>query len=205
MINKFIIIVTFIMLCTFQAYAEDSLLVPLDMPSKPVSAQGLIISKAGLNPVKISEIIKKSQGGYGLVISMSELSALEAGSFATAIATDSEGTRYYGSMVAIDNADFYNRSAQLPYCEQTEVTPFKLAGQYALLESLVAVRSARRDYNQKMIKEELNPEFLDQLKKLEAGFGLKAKDELSASMHPVILIQRLSRILNTVKSYNSNK
>lgn len=92
----------------------------------------------------------------------------------------------------------------IPKCSPQQAVVVSADTQISVLQSLVSVRSARRDNSQARVAEMLKGEFLETLKKLEKGFGLSRGTELSASLPPTELVDRLSRVLNAIRNYRAN-
>lgn len=96
-------------------------------------------------------------------------------------------------------------ASDLPKCPVDKTINATAANQVGLLQSLVSVRSARRDNATARIQTMMKDDFLATLRKLEKGFGLTHTKELSSEMPPLELIDRLTRILNAVKNYRTTK
>ena len=93
----------------------------------------------------------------------------------------------------------------LPDCPDPKVSINKLQSQSSVLESLVAVRSERRQVLKQTIADDLQGELLEKAVRLEKGFGLTTEEELSAELSPVRLIDRLSRLITAIKNHRANR
>lgn len=77
--------------------------------------------------------------------------------------------------------------------------------QRALFESLIDIRSRRREIFEKKLQDLLTPELATKLAKLERNFGLQVDSPLSATLHPASLAYRLERLKFAIDLYHSSQ
>jgi hypothetical protein len=67
------------------------------------------------------------------------------------------------------------------------------------------VRTERAEIARLKISKLLDEPFLEKLHRFEDAFGLDKSEEISASLPPEVLVDRLSRITHAVKKYRMFK
>lgn len=184
------------------AYAEDKeVIIRIDSDIEPVRAVGLVLTSDGTTEKSDAKFARSQSGNLEVTFSYT---SEEAGSdaLATAMVQSSDGSVAFGH---VRKLSAINGSRDLPVCKGEKLAIAPNPSQIGLLQSLVDVRSARRELVQAKVSNLMKDDFLEMLKKLESGFGLTYAKELSPSLPPVELIDRLTRILNAVKNYRMSK
>lgn len=166
----------------------------------PIAGVGLLMKQNGVvqkPDVKFSRL-EKGLWKASFVIDSAEA---EEASFASALLVSSDGDIASSNVKALREA----LSPSVPKCAPAAAASVPQDSQVGALQSLVQVRSARRDNAQARVVEMMKGEFLETLRKLEKGFGLSQSKELGPSLPPVELIDRLDRIKNAIKNYRTVK
>lgn len=124
--------------------------------------------------------------------------------FAYAIAQTSDGAIHYSTIVpASPQYDLASGYAQ-PACIPKEV-PSSMQSQMSLVANLLKVRDQRRENSRQQTEATLSGEFLDKMLKYESGFGLQFGKPLSTDMPAAELVDRLDRILHTLRKVAPQK
>lgn len=124
--------------------------------------------------------------------------------FAYAIAQTPEGALHYSTIVpASPQYDLASGYAQ-PACIPKEV-PSSMQSQMSLVANLLKVRTQRRENSRQQVEATLSGEFLDKMLKYESGFGLQFGAPLAADMPAAELVDRLERILHTLRKVAPQK
>lgn len=186
-----------------QAQFSRDVTVLVHSTSKPSSAQGMILANGQLIRKADTEISKIDGSTYSVKFSYYRREAHNGNATATAQIIGKDGSVAYGNLVPLLWTRISNPLVELPLCdEETEVQP-KVKRQFALIESLIEIRTKRRRFAKVKVKNILDAGFLKRLQRLERGFGLAINEpELSPKLPPAILNDRISRILHAVKTYD---
>lgn len=170
---------------------------------RPVGSQGLLFTNNG---VISKPVIKVENLANNMLVSIPYKPAeIEDGAMATAILFGPDGEAAFGDVKMIHDSVSTKSFYSLQECNNEPVVPEGLNQQVGLLESLVAIRVARREGHQLRLKKALEGNFVEKLKRLEKGFGLRYNTPLSENLNSFELVDRLSRLSNAIKNYQSSK
>lgn len=171
---------------------------------EPTQAVGLLITEKGSTPKEQAKFTKLENGKFLVSFPLSAAELKSSGT-ATAILYDTAGHSAYGEVREIAREGLRPAPIGMSECKEKGSIPTTLQGQLALLESLVGIRSQRREVLQEALKSEFSGDMLERLQRLEDGFGLKSASELSPSLAPYQLVERLSAIVASIKNVRANK
>lgn len=118
----------------------------------------------------------------------------------TAVLYGPEGRTAIGNVRPVFGRDPRESFLSIPDCVPAPLPNAPLQTQLSMIESLVQLRSQRRGLAQVKVAQQLNDNVVQQLQKLERGFGLRYETPLNADLPPVELIDRLHRILAAIRS-----
>lgn len=194
-------ILTSLFIFTSVAFGEEQRITfEVKSSIEPSTAVGLIMNSDGIVQKPGAEITKESPG----VLKVSFLidsGDIKPNTFASAIVYSSEGDMALSSVRALQA----NAILEVPVCPPEPVVVQNVSNQIGLLQSLVSVRGARRENAKARVKELLSGDLLETIKKLEKGFGISFNSEISSDIHPLELIDRLTRVLHAIKNYRAGK
>lgn len=178
-------------------------IVPVAHIGEPVSAVGILVSRKGSEQVLKTSTSRDAHGN--LVVSFPyPKSLVKSGGTATAMVVDQQGQYAFGEVVPLRPNGASALISALPGCPKKDHN-LGMTAQYALLESLVEIRGQRRKLLQNKIGELLSAGLAERLHRIEAGFGLQQAEAINQDMNPAELIDRLSRVLHSVQSYQVNR
>ncbi|MCO6429894.1 MAG: hypothetical protein J5J00_03460 [Deltaproteobacteria bacterium] len=166
------------------------------------SAVGLIFTQGKTLQKNVEQV---DQGDEDTMVVTFSYDASEDGgdSYASAMVISSEGDVRFGDIKllagSLTNRSFYS----LPDCPPKELSRSVHQEQTGLIESLVEIRAARREAHQLRIKTVMSGPFLEKLRRLEKGFGFQYNKPLSPNLTAFELMNRLSRLVNAIKNYQS--
>lgn len=164
----------------------------------PVNSVGLLFSERGTvqqpvpKPQRIDEV--------HVVVRVPYRDDLPRDTMATAVLYAPDGRTAMGSVRPVFSPDSRESFLSIPDCNPEKMPDAPLQTQISSLESLVQIRSRRRGLGQVQVAQVMSDNFLQQLRKLERGFGLRYATELTPDLPPVELIDRLQRILAAIQS-----
>src|SRR5690606_18568761 len=92
----------------------------------------------------------------------------------------------------------------LSACVEDSVDP-SMQPQLSLVMNLLQVRDKRRDKVREGIAATLSGELLDKMQRYETGFGLERPAPLLADLTAFELVDRLDRILHTLKKISARR
>ena len=204
MLQRLLLSFSALLLVATAAHAER-VEVTLDTKLEVRSAIGLLLSSQGAQQVRETDVHQASE--ILKLVSFPYLpDKVTPDTVASALVVLEDGSIAFANVRPILKGQRDAKSfASLPDCEPEEATRVSVHDQFGLFESLVEIRSARREVNQIKIKKILAGPFLEKLKRLERGFGLAHPDELSADLPAAELVDRLSRLATAIRSYNRSK
>lgn len=171
---------------------------------RPTGSQGILITSQGIinKPVVKVENLNTEMMVVSIPYTPQEIAE---GAYATAVLFGPDGESAFGDVKLITDSlstkSFYN----MPECSSDAQIPEGLNQQVGLLESLVAIRVARREGHLLRLDKIFDSEFIEKLKRLEKGFGLRYNKALSKELTSFELVDRLSRLSNAIKNYQSTK
>jgi len=164
------------------------------------TALGLLISQDGVQQVTNTEITTSEDGGLIVAVPYDEDKVLP-GTLVTAMVFGKSGAFALGAMRELPAKGAGPIPAEMPLCPEEAVGP-ELSRALTSIQKLVEIRQKLVETNRSRVASLLNEELLNKLKKLERGFGLKYEQELNPHMDPFLLINRLTRVLNALKTYS---
>ncbi len=182
--------------------AQSVIQLDIEAPFEPVAGVGLIISTDGTTSARQASSIKSRGENQYILEFPFERRELREDFMISGLLKSSDGQIALAdvkpAMIEISQSLY-----SLPDCPVTETKlPPGISSQIALLESLVEIRTDRREkFFKSSIKEVLNEDFAQQLNDLEKAFGLKSHKAISAELHPVEMTDRLSRIKAAIEQY----
>lgn len=118
--------------------------------------------------------------------------------FALATGRTADGQLLYSTIQEVNSISSSPGAYKLAACRDDAVDP-NMQNQLSLIMNLLQVRSKLRNNFDARLKEQLQGELLEKLVRYETGFGLERTTPLSADLPPVELVDRLDRILHTLR------
>lgn len=204
--NKFLILsYGFILLGLSYAapcYALD-LSFNVDSSIDAISGMGLVMSSSGSKtyfPVTIEEKKESKNQGTKVSFSIPDVEVPHDG-LASVVLFSSDGDLAFSKIRSITALTL----PKLPACSKKDTVVLDAQNQVGVIQSLVSIRTARRENAKKKIDIQLTPEYIETLTKLEKGFGLQSTPALNSELPPEILADRLARILHAIRNYRSAK
>ena len=167
---------------------------------QPSAAVGLFISGSSTIQLPVSEIIRTADNKLIVSIPFRE-GEIPRDAMATALVTSDQGEIALGDVRPVTAPESRESFLNLPECAPEKITELRMEGQQSLIESLIKVRSERRKVAQQAVEKALSGDFLVRMQKLEESFGLHHEQPLGPELPPVILIDRLTRIMEAIKTY----
>lgn len=178
--------------------------VRVEAKPEPKKAVGMVLS-AG-RTVEISETTIKKVGEKVYLISfVVDRNIVRKDSVATAMAFDENGTVSFANVSPELLSDGKTLLSRIPECPAEDPSAIVKLDQQGPLQQLVDVRTERAELARLKISRMLDESFLTKLHRFEDAFGLDKSEELSASLPPEVLVDRLSRITHAVKKYRMFK
>jgi len=127
--------------------------------------------------------------------------SLQDDSVATAMAISAGGDITFANVTPALLSDAKTSVANIPECPSEDTTNLATINQLAPLKALVDIRVDRAELAQRKMQRSLTTETLEKLKRFERAFGLAQTEELSLSLSPQDLVDRLARINFALKEY----
>lgn len=202
-------LLSILIICLYSQFAfADDIEINVHTRSEPKAALGIFFSSG--------KVVQQPNTSFErltpeiVVVKMPyEISNLPSASpFATAYLLTADNEIVFGDIRLVSAADSSESFWRIPICspDQTATkTQMPLPEQLNYLESLLQVRAKKRDVAQKLLAEKLTPELLSRLQKLEKGFGTNAELALSADLSALEIVERLSRLKDTIVLYKGTK
>jgi hypothetical protein len=166
----------------------------------PMQAVGIVFDAEGIREISETKISQTAQGDYRIDFSLPPEARIGTGQLLSALVLSEEGEKAYGVVTPLDGG-VVNAVLVTPACEQKVSSSLAVAGQYALLESLVDVRLARRKYSLEKIQSMMSAPWFEKVQRIEKGFGFVHDRPLSPELNPAELNERLFHILRAIESY----
>jgi hypothetical protein len=178
--------------------------VQVEAKPEPKKAIGMVLSSG--RTIEIQDTTIKKIGEKLFLISfVVDRNIVRRDSVATAMAFDENGNVSFANVSAELLSDNKNLLSRIPECPAEDPSAIVKLDQQGPLQKLVDVRTERAEIARLKISKMLDEEFLDKLHRFEDAFGLDKSEELSASLPPEVLVDRLSRITHAVKKYRMFK
>lgn len=205
--RTFILVAVALCSATPPAHAADepqSSTIQVDVSSfvEPATAVGLIMS-GDKTIQRLNPKIEKSRPGTITVSFPYQRSEINEHSVASALVVSDKGEVVFGNVKPIYGNEFDQSLGNIPLCSEDQKVSASLASQASLLEELYRIRLKRRDQAKSQVAEAMPADFLARLQKLERGFGLAREKELNADLPPLELVDRLSRLRDALRNWES--
>lgn len=206
-----ILLATFLGLTAFLATAsaeQSTIEVVVRTANEPVQVAGLLIG--GQSTRTKHDVTYRTAVDGSLIVSV-PFSAADVGkdTMASALVRDQSGAIHYGEMRPLFIPALRQSFLSLPQCQDgISIAPAFREEVYSnegTLRNLIDIRKAQRDVAQLKLAQELQGDLLEKVTRLEQVFGLSNDQPLSATMPPVLLQDRLNRVLVALKNYQGNK
>jgi hypothetical protein len=185
------------------AHAQEVQKIQLDVLSsaEPASAVVLLISQNRVKEILDTKIEKGPRGAYSVAFTVLS-QEITADTVATALVISTQGEASFTPVKGLGTGQSLESLALLPNCEGEPLKQIGIAGQVALLNQLVDIRTKLRNVSRNKLQASLSGEFLDKLRKLEKGFGLSREKELDPSLSSLELVDRLTRIRSALQNWD---
>jgi hypothetical protein len=178
--------------------------VRVEAKPEPKKAVGMVLS-AG-RTVEIPETTIKKVGEKLYIVSfIVDRNIVRKDSVATAMAFDETGKVSFANVSPELLSDGKTLISRIPECPSEDPSAIVKLDQKGPLQQLVDVRNERAELARLKISRMLDESFLTKLHRFEDAFGLDQSEELTASLPPEVLVDRLSRITHAVKKYRMFK
>lgn len=183
------------------AFAEKPTTVQVEVEAgfEAASALGILMSAEKFVHKPASKM-EAGSGGKVIVSFPLENEELSGDVMASAMVMSAQGDVAFGNIKQISSEGQGASLSAIPECKAEEIKLTPAMSQHGVLESLVSVRVERLKYNKNRAAKLLSGEFLDRLREIERGLGFDTNEELSANLHPLDLITRLSNISQAMKN-----
>jgi hypothetical protein len=178
--------------------------VQVEAKPEPKKAIGVVLS-AGRTIEIEDTTIKKIGEKLFLISFVVDRNIVRRDSVATAMAFDENGTVTFANVSPELLSDTKNLLQRIPECPPEDPSAIVKLDQRGPLQQLVDVRTERAEIARLKISKLLDEPFLEKLHRFEDAFGLDKSEEISASLPPEVLVDRLSRITHAVKKYRMFK
>ena len=172
--------------------------VPVETSLEAGRALGLLISPSGTRQVTGVEVVKAEEGGVIVSVPYDD-TQIAPGTMVSAMVVDDSGAFAFGAVRELSSSG--STAPEILPCPEEPVT-LELAHALTSIQKLVEVRNKLVEVGKQRTVHLLQGDFLNKLRKLEKGFGLVQEPELSPDLDPFLLVDRLERILNVLKTYS---
>lgn len=171
---------------------------------EPASAVGLLISKNGTTERLDATFEKVAENRWAVSFPFRK-EELEVDTTASAILVSSDNELAFGNVQRIGKENLSSALLSLPACKNETTLGSSVAGQFALVESLIGVRSERRTVWKQVLEQELDDDTINKLSQLEVRLGLDRPVAIGREMPPLVLLERLTRIRSAIKQLKAEK
>lgn len=178
--------------------------VHVEAKPEPKKAIGMVLSSGRTLEIEDTTIKKVGEKLY-LISFVVDRNIVRRDSVATAMAFDENGTVYFANVSPELLSDAKNLLSRIPECPAEDPAAVVKLDQQGPLRKLVDVRTERAELARLKISTMLDEDFIEKLQRFEDAFGLDKSEELTASLPPEVLVDRLSRITHAVKKYRMFK
>lgn len=178
--------------------------VQVEAKPEPKKAIGMVLSSGRTIEIEETTIKKVGEKLY-LISFVVDRNVVRKDSVATAMAFDENGTVYFANVSPELLADNKNLLSRIPECPAEDPSAVVKLDQQGPLQKLVDVRTERAELARLKISTLLDEDFLEKLNRFEDAFGLDKSEEITATLPPEVLVDRLSRITHAVKKYRMFK
>lgn len=196
-----IVIVLSLMMSFGNLHAEQ---IQIEIPSDGSNSQASALILSAQNSYEDSNVALKSNNETSIVSYNFKPEEISDETNIVAFSSSADGQLSFSTVMNISSSVGTISRSELPVCDYTptaRITP----DSFSIYESLVHVRLDRRSNLAASIKEALQGDLLERLKQSEKVLGLSSVPELSASLPPTELVDRLNRILFAIQQYRIQK
>jgi hypothetical protein len=198
-----------IVILFYSAYARGQsdgvvINVQLEAKPKPVKATGILFSATTTSEYQSSEIKMIGDKLYSVSFKVPS-GEIRPDSLASAYGVDENGKVSYGSVRPVQAATAVLDIASIPRCKDANIEQIATITNVGTLRQLIDVRTQRMEIIRTKIKQTLNGVQIEKMRKFEEAFGLPHNEPLSATLPPLELYERLSRIQASVEKYKQFK
>ncbi|HMO02431.1 MAG TPA: hypothetical protein PKD37_05720 [Oligoflexia bacterium] len=182
---------------------ETSFKVPLTINSKELKkAEIVLFNLQRARPFKadISPVDRKESGAYSQLERDIPSALIMNDDLALIFALDKTENPLTFRINNAAQAGSY-QLPPLPACSYGSSSKAGVREQFGLVESLVEIRTARREVAQLKMKQYLSGELLSKLNKWEEGFGFKYERLLSHDLPPTELVERIFKLNSAIKKF----
>lgn len=197
-------LLTALVFCTATAHAQNRAQVAVPFSGEPKLAVGVILSAKGTRQETKTKVTRRDDNSVVVTFPFTA-SDRSAAALASAFVVGDGDVITFGDVVSLSTEDPDNAYIEIPACQEQIELPALASEQLGNLEKLVEIRTQRRAVLQTKITRLMQGPVLEKLRKLERGFGISNGDEIRPDMHPLELIDRLSRLKQAISSYEANK
>ncbi len=164
---------------------------------EPKEAVGLLLSSHGVAEKPALKLDKIRDGLF--LVSFGYLKGeVRKDTFASAMVLSVLGETAFGDIRSLSGITKTDSFHSLPQCPPDKSLQSVDPARFGAYERLMSMRLERREIYRKEITEIMRGSFLENIRKLEKGFGLSRGRQLSAELTPVELIDRLSRLVPAI-------
>lgn len=178
--------------------------VRLEAKPEPIKAVGIVFTAGSSRQFPATTITKIGDKLYEISFSVPR-SNLTEDSVATAFGFDQSGTVSFANVVPALTSESQELLASIPECPGEDGSNVAALTSPGTLQQLVDVRTERMNIVRFKIARLMDQDFLAKLQKFEEAFGLHHTTPLSPELPATELIERISRISNSVKKYQQFK
>ncbi len=196
-----------ITLCSTYAHGQSSdavITVQLEAKPKPVKATGILFSTTATSEHQNAEIQMIGDKLYSISFRVPK-SAIRPDSLASAYGVDENGKVSYASVRPVQSAQAVLDIASIPRCKDANIDQIATITNVGTLRQLIDVRMQRIEIIRTKLKQALDGVRIEKMRKFEEAFGLPHNEPLSATLPPLELYERLSRIQASVEKYKRFK
>lgn len=187
----------FTMACHLPAAAAE-LTVFVQTDFEPAKFEGLVTSTNGVITQKVNPGYKEiAPNYYAVTFSIDDNAAEDQTAMAVAIGT--QGQMAVGSVIPTS-------SKTLPQnCSPEALDPITIEVDAGTIRSLAANRLRRREHNRKIFELSFSQFPSSEIEAVERNFGLYYPDHVKRDMNPFQMVDRISRLLAALDSWNFRK
>lgn len=178
--------------------------VQVEAKPEPKKAIGMVMSSGRTIEIQETTIKKVGEKLY-LVSFIVDRNIVRKDSVATAMAFDENGNVTFANVSPELLSENKNLLSRIPDCPAEDTSAVVKLDQQGPLQKLVDVRTERAEIARLKISTMLDEAFLEKLHRFEDAFGLDKSEEITATLPPEVLVDRLSRITHAVKKYRMFK
>ena len=199
-------ILCFSLLCGATSLLAESASVFVPAVANPQQAVALVYSPTGLTQRPATKILPGEDGSVIVSFDYSKQD-VRNGAFATIMVLNEDGSASFSNSIMLEQNEqgvSVDYRAKLAQCSPQRLGEIR-HNQQGLFESLIDIREKRVLNTRSQLEQIGNEQTMAKLRKLEQGFGFTYPDELSLSLPPVELANRLDQLKLSIESYQFYK